>query len=249
MTISHDFEIPSTGEGCVVTIGSFDGVHLGHRILLGRLTAMAKRKGAKAVVVTFDPHPRIAMGRAEGMGLLTTIQERAMLLADAGVDHTVVVHFNEEFRSQTYEDFVRRSLVEQLGMVGMIVGYNHRLGSGSKGNYDSLLPLAQECGFEIERVEQHLANSHKVSSTEVRMAIMSGDMSMAKALLGQHYMVRDVANGGIVDVRNEHKLLPPDGLYEVEAECDDIIKPTTVRVSGRRLTIDAALSGDVTIRF
>ena len=105
---------------CAATIGSFDGVHSGHKVLLRSLKQMAERLGAESVVVTFDPHPRIAMGRAEGMGLLTTIEERALLLEREGVDRMVVARFDEEFRSQPYESFVRDMLVGRLGMVGML---------------------------------------------------------------------------------------------------------------------------------
>lgn len=249
MTISYGFDISTEKRRSVVTIGSFDGVHSGHRVLIDHLRAMAKRLDAESVVVTFDPHPRIAMGRAEGMGLLTTIEERAMLLAEAGVDHLVVAHFDEAFRSQPYEVFVRQSLVAKLGMVGMIVGYNHRLGSGSEGNYDRLLPLASECGFEIERVEQHLADEHKVSSTEVRKAIVEGDMSLSAKLLGRRYMVCGRAEKGVVVVEDEHKLLPKEGCYAVELKCNETMKPATVAISDRRLMVDAPMSGDVALYF
>lgn len=249
MTISYGFDISTDVRRSVVTIGSFDGVHSGHRVLIDRLCAMAKRLDAESIVVTFDPHPRIAMGSAEGMGLLTTIEERAMLLAEAGVDHLVVAHFDEAFRSQPYGVFVRQSLVAKLGMVGMIVGYNHRLGSGSEGNYDRLLPLATECGFEIERVEQHLADEHKVSSTEVRKAIAEGDMLLSAKLLGRRYMVCGRAEKGVVVVRDEHKLLPKEGCYAVELRCNETIKPATVVISDRRLVVDAPLSGDIALYF
>lgn len=130
--IRYSFKAINDGEPVVVTIGSFDGVHHGHRVLLDHLKSMAERLGARSVVVTFDPHPRIAMGRDNGMGLLTTIEERAQLLREAGIDNMVVARFDDEFRSQSYEEFVERSLVDGLGMRGMIVGYNHRLGRGSE---------------------------------------------------------------------------------------------------------------------
>ena len=117
--LQYGFDMSATPRRAVVTIGSFDGVHQGHRTLLEHLKAMAVRLDAESVVVTFDPHPRIAMGRAEGMQLLTTIDERARLLEDIGVDRVVVAHFDDKFRSQPYESFVRDMLVGRLGMVGM----------------------------------------------------------------------------------------------------------------------------------
>ena len=234
----------------VVTVGSFDGVHRGHRILLSELCAMARRQNAESVVVTFDPHPRIAMGRDEGMGLLTTIEERALLLAEVGIDRLVVAHFDEAFRFQPYEEFVRESLVRGLGMVGMIVGYNHRLGRGSAGNFSTLMPLSDECGFELMCVPQFKAEGDKVSSTVVRGIIERGDMREVERMLGSRYVVEGDAHDGVVEVADSHKLLPPAGEYEVIAERNEIIEPTTLCVDGRRLIFkNIDLSGRVIVRF
>ncbi|MBQ2365152.1 MAG: FAD synthetase family protein [Alistipes sp.] len=211
MTISYGIEgIPTMGRR-VVTVGSFDGVHAGHSSLLERLRTMAHRLDAESVVVTFDPHPRMAMGRAEGMQLLTTIEERAYLLGRYGIDRLVVAHFDERFRTQSYEEFIR-SLVEGVGMVGMVVGYNHRFGRGSEGNYEVLLPLSTKYGFEVERVEQHSAEGHKVSSTVVRNVVQSGDMSLASQLLDHPYIIIGSAKQGVLHPSAD-KLLPPSGRY------------------------------------
>ena len=147
MVVSYGFDSLPADMRAVITVGSFDGVHLGHRTLLDSLVAMSQRLDAESVVVTFEPHPRIAMGRAEGMKLLTTVEERALLLARYGVDRVIVAHFDDNFRSQTYEEFVRM-LICKAGMRGMVVGYNHRFGS-NRGSYDNLLPLVEEYGFEL----------------------------------------------------------------------------------------------------
>ena len=215
----------------VVAVGSFDGVHSGHRVLLERLKAMAKRIGGVSVVVSFDPHPRIAMGRDEGLQLLTTVEERAFLLQRAGIDYMVVAHFDDKFRSQPYESFVRDMLIERLGMVGMIVGYNHRLGRGSEGNFDKLQPLAAECGFELECVAQHREDGEeKVSSTVVRNVIAEGDMERAARLLGARYMLSGVANEGTIAGIDEYKMLPKSGEYRCSVECEGVVRlvPTTL---------------------
>lgn len=243
--VRYDFSPIGDGRPVVATIGSFDGVHKGHRALLDHLRAMAERLGARSVVVTFDPHPRIAMGRDGGMGLLTTIAERAMLLREAGIDNMVVAHFDEEFRRQSYDEFVERSLVEGLGMRGMIVGYNHRLGRGSEGNYERLMPMAERCGFDIECVAQHKVDESKVSSTVVRDVLMTGDMARVKELLGGGYVVMDNAKDGVVVVSDPHKLLPPDGEYSVTINK----KPATLCIENRRIIISERISGSVVIRF
>ena len=235
MTIHYGIDNFTLDTPTVVTVGSFDGVHGGHAVLLGRLTAMAERLACHSVVVTFDPHPRIAMGRAEGMRLLTTVQERALLLGRYGVDHVVVAHFDEAFRSQSFEQFVRESLVAKLGMVGMVVGYNHRLGRGNEGNYDNLLPLSRELGFALERVEQYTDSGDKVSSTVLRGLLERGEAERAHEIMGHPYIIMGKVCDGVLRVEDEYKLLPCDGKYSALV-CGE---PTTVEVCGRELRVES----------
>ena len=245
--IKYGFEALSSDRRRVVTIGSFDGVHEGHRILLDHLKAMARRLDAESVVVTFDPHPRIAMGRDEGMGLLTTVEERALLLEAEGIDHLVVAHFDEEFRMQPYSDFVTNSLVARLGMCGMIVGYNHRLGRGSEGNYERLVPIAESHNFELECVPQHRLDGAKVSSTVVREVIAKGDMECVAELLGHRYVVVGDSQSGVVDVANTHKILPPDGRYVATIEQSGHTQSIGVDIKNRRIHIKDIADGEVVI--
>ena len=248
--LQYGFDTSSKPIRSVVTIGSFDGVHKGHRVLLEHLKAMAKRMDAESVVVTFDPHPRIAMGRADGMQLLTTVEERARLLEEVGIDRMVVAHFDEKFRSQPYESFVRDMLIGHLGMVGMIVGYNHRLGRGSEGNFDKLQPLASECGFELECVAQHRElGEEKVSSTVVRNVIAEGDMERAVRLLGARYMLSGVADNGVIMGIDENKMLPPSGVYACSVECGGITTRTSVTIDDRSATISESVSGRAVVIF
>ena len=248
--LQYGFDTTAVRRRSVVTIGSFDGVHQGHRTLLEHLKAMAKRMDAESVVVTFDPHPRIAMGRAEGMQLLTTIEERARLLEKVGIDRMVVAHFDEKFRTQPYESFVRDMLIERLGMVGMIVGYNHRLGRGSEGNFDKLQPLATECGFELECVAQHReVGEEKVSSTVVRNVIADGDMERAARLLGARYMLSgDVMDGVFVGI-DEYKMLPPNGEYACSVECEGVSASAIINIVDRTATLSIVVSGRVVVTF
>lgn len=249
MRIDYGFDAIAKGVRSVVTIGSFDGVHRGHRVLLSAVKRMAESLDAESVVVTFDPHPRIAMGRAEGMGLLTTIEERALLLEREGIDRMVVARFDEEFRSQSYDVFVRESLVGRLGMVGMIVGYNHRLGRGNEGNYESLLPLSKECGFALECVDQHLVDGAKISSTVVREVMLRGDMREVEHLLGQRYMIVGDAHAGVVSVVDEYKLLPASGLYDAILTYNNISRPAQVEIAGRKVVLQEAIDAIVTIEL
>lgn len=232
-------------ERAVVTVGSFDGVHAGHHVLLRSLTNMAHRLCAESVVITFEPHPRIALGRAEGLRLLTTVEERAYLLAQYGVDRVVVATFDEAFRSQPYGAFVRDMLVGKLSMVGMVVGYNHRFGRGSEGSYEQLVPLSRELGFEVARVEQYRDEGAKISSTEVRKLLMAGDISRAVRLMQHPYIVIGVAQRGLLSVDDEYKLLPSDGRYRatVNGAIEDI------EICDRQLRLNPEISGRVVVEL
>ena len=249
MRVDYGFDTILADVRSVVTIGSFDGVHSGHKVLLSAVKRMAECLDAESVVVTFDPHPRIAMGRAEGMGLLTTIEERALLLEREGVDRMVVVRFDEEFRSQSYDTFVRESLVARLGMVGMVVGYNHRLGRGNEGNYESLLPLAAECGFALECVGQHLVDGSKISSTVVREAMSRGDMREVEHLLGQRYLIVGDAHAGVVSIADEYKLLPASGLYDAILTYNNIRRSTNIEIAGRKVVLPPDIFGSVVVEL
>lgn len=249
MRVDYGFDTILADVRSVVTIGSFDGVHSGHKVLLSAVRRMAECLDAESVVVTFDPHPRIAMGRAEGMGLLTTIEERALLLEREGIDRMVVVRFDEEFRSQSYDTFVRESLVARLGMVGMVVGYNHRLGRGNEGNYESLLPLAAECGFALECVGQHLVDGSKISSTVVREAMSRGDMREVEHLLGQRYLIVGKANAGVVSIADQYKLLPASGLYDAILTYNNISRPAQVEIADRKVVLQEAIDAEICVEL
>lgn len=243
MVVSYGFDSLPNGMRAVVTVGSFDGVHSGHGVLLDSVVAMSRRLAAESVVVTFDPHPRIAMGRAEGMKLLTTVEERALLLARRGVERVIVARFDESFRSQTYEEFVRM-LVSKVGMVGMVVGYNHRFGS-DRGDYGSLQPLVEELGFELQRVEQHTSNGDKVSSTVVRNLLTEGDMERASKLMEHGYAIVGDAHGGVVRVEDDNKFMPVAGGYRALVNgCAQ-----SVDIEGRVIRLNSVVEGRVVIEI
>ena len=186
------------------------------------------------------------MGRAEGMRLLTSVEERALLLEREGVDIFVVAHFDDKFREQTFEEFVRGSLVAKLGMRGMVVGYNHRLGRGSEGSYESLVPLGAKLGFRVERVEQFTASGDKVSSTVVRNLFDQGDVERACDTLGHRYIVMGTAHEGVLAVADEYKLIPADGEYRVAilGHGEDV-----VRIAEGRILVDKSLNGEIILEF
>lgn len=199
----------------VVTVGSFDGVHAGHGILLDTVKELAAELCEQSVVITFEPHPRIALGTDSGLSLLTTIREKAMLLERAGIDNLIVAPFDKQFAGQTYAEFIKRFLVDRLHIGGLVVGYNHRFGRNNEGNYDTLAPLAERYGFVVRRVDQYRDDDDKVSSTVIRALVGHGDMKRAARMLAHPYAVTGTAVDGRITVDNPYKLLPPAGRYEV----------------------------------
>lgn len=179
MQIIHGIPDNAFEQPAAVTVGSFDGVHRGHQALLAALRAEADRLGGVAVVVTFDPHPRIALGRAEGLMLLTEEEEKRALLARYGVDYLVVLPFDEAFAAQSGEKFVSSILVELLHAKSLIAGYNHRFGHDRMTATDLRIE-----GLQVLRVEKCEVEGQKVSSSEIRRLIARGEYTTAKKLLG-----------------------------------------------------------------
>lgn len=213
MRIHYGFDDVATIEAPAATLGSFDGVHGGHRMLLDAVKRLAAQVGGRSVVMTFEPHPRIALGMDEGLALLTTVEEKAMLLERAGIDDMIVVPFDRRFSSQSHEEFIRNCMIGKLHIRGLAVGYNHRFGRDNEGNFDTLAPLAARFGFALHRVEQYTDDSAKVSSTVIRQLIEEGDMAQAARLLTHPYIIKGMARNGRIDITDRYKLLPPSGTY------------------------------------
>ncbi len=223
MRIFHGFD---NIEGLIVapvcTLGSFDGIHRGHRKLIGEVISLAKACNGESVVLTFEPHPRIALGRGEGLTLLTTLHEKAELLEELGVDNLIVIPFNEAFSRLAYRDFFERYLVGKLNIKHFVMGYNHRLGRGSEGTFSTLSELSRSHGFEVSQIKEWRESDDKVSSTVIRNLITEGEISHATRLLGRAYIIRGMVDkNGQVTIESPIKALPPKGLYKVKINGTD----------------------------
>lgn len=211
MKIIYGFDNIPTMRHPVATVGSYDGVHCGHRVLIDEVVNRATAIGGESVVVTFEPHPRITLQQTEGFRLLNMVEEKAMLLEACGVDYMVVIPFDRAFSQLSHEEFVSDYLIARLGIEEMVVGYNHRFGHDKSGDYNYL--TTREGGLRVTEIGQHLVADNKVSSTVIRRVIAEGDMAQARLLSGHPYIIIGIADHSGRIITNQYKLLPPVGKY------------------------------------
>ena len=253
MRVFHGFDLSSVLHKPVVTVGSFDGVHVGHRQLLNIVKQHAQRTGGESVVVTFANHPRTFLHADDGLRLLSTQEEKIWLLGREGIDCLVIVQFDEAFRRLSPEEFVRGLLIDKLGAEELVVGYNHRFGHNHTGNYNLLDKMQQDYGIRVSRLLRQEVEGEKVSSTVVRDAIVAGDMSRASKLLGHPYLlIGDLDTEGVVRCGDPLKLLPPPGNYPVRFPENGMSAKGTLHVSDEgilRLEQRDVPSGHVGIEF
>ena len=213
----------------VVTIGTFDGVHLGHREVISELKQISKVSGGESVVFTFEPHPRVVvLPQEDSIRLLSTIEEKILSFDKMGIDHLVIYPFTEEFSKLSYKDFVTNILVEEMRLSCLVVGYDHRFGQGRKGDFNALEVLSKSLNFTVEQLSQFLVNGKLVSSSKIRMALESGDISDANRYLGYEYRLAGKVVEGMklgrrigfptanIETFDRHKLVPGDGVYAVK---------------------------------
>jgi riboflavin kinase/FMN adenylyltransferase len=194
----------------VATMGSFDGVHCGHRELLERVMQRADELQGESVVITFDPHPRYVLGTGEGMQLLSTIEEKIFLLEQIGIDNLIIIPFTLEFSRTSPMEFI--SSLAAIGIRSMVVGYNHRFGHNKEGDFEYLSTHSGE--MEITKVEQQQVAGGKVSSTIIRQCIADGDMQRVEQMLARPYIIiGKVGEDGTIGDISENKLLPAVGEY------------------------------------
>jgi riboflavin kinase/FMN adenylyltransferase len=212
----------------VVTIGTFDGVHLGHRKIIARLQELARAVDGESVIFTFDPHPRKVVAPSEtNLRLLTSLDEKISLFEQAGIDHLVVYPFTSEFAQLSYEEFVEQILVGKIHTRSLVVGYDHKFGKGRAGDFDLLKSCADRLGFQIEKLDVLLINESNVSSTKIREAIQLGDFETANAYLGYQFTLHGTVVEGQkigrtinyptanVDTSDPDKIIPGYGVYAV----------------------------------
>lgn len=219
----------------IVTTGTFDGVHFGHRKIIKRLRQLAHESAGETVLLTFSPHPRMVLFPDDhGLSLLNTMEEKKILLEEAGIQHLIIHPFTKEFSRLSSINFVRDILVNQLNTHKLVIGYNHHFGRNREGSFEHLKEFAPVYGFEVEEIPAQLLDDVGVSSTKIRKALFSGAVAQAAEFLGYHYsisaqVVHGNAFGRSLDFptanlqpNDELKLIPQNGVYAVWVVVQDI---------------------------
>ncbi len=217
-------------KNAVVTTGSFDGVHVGHKAIINRLRKSARLIGGESVLITFHPHPRrVLYPESEGKELLliNSQREKIELLRKAGLDNLVIINFTKEFSQTTSLDFVKNILLNRVTAKKIIVGFNHYFGHNKEGNYHSLYELSKIQGFEVEEIPEQDIQNETVSSTKIRKALHEGDIQKANAYLDHQYIIIGELTRGSDILKNiglptmsifideDIKLIPPEGVYAI----------------------------------
>lgn len=211
----------------VITIGTFDGVHLGHQKIINKVVESARRENLLATIFTFFPHPRMIVQHDNRLKLIHTLSEKKEALKALGVDLLIVQPFNEKFANLTAEDFVHKLLVERLNAKKLIIGYDHRFGKGRTADIKDMERFGEQYGFAVEEIPVEEINEVSVSSTAIRNALLSGKMDIAERYLAAPYSLTGTVVHGMklgrsigyptanIVVDDKYKLIPKDGVYAV----------------------------------
>ena len=220
-------------KNAVVTIGTFDGVHLGHRKIIARLKELAGAVDGETVILTFFPHPRMILHpEDENIKLINTINEKAGLLEMLGVDHLIITPFSRDFSNQTAEDYIRDVLIKKIGTKTIVIGYDHRFGKDRRGGLHDLLRLAPEYNYEVVEIPEQDINDVAISSTRIRTALLDGQIDIANECLGYPFFITGkVIRGDQLGrtlgyptanlmIEEKYKLIPADGIYAVRVKVE-----------------------------
>jgi riboflavin kinase / FMN adenylyltransferase len=241
-----------------VTLGTFDGVHVGHRKIIDALTEICRQKNLHSVLVTFHPHPQLVLGKRGPIELLTTLEEKLELLSTTGLETVVVLDFNRQLASYPPESFVREILIDKLQMKSLVIGYDHAFGRDRAGNKDLLGRMAQSDGFDFTIVPEFRINNQNVKSTIIRELLKAGEFELAYRALGYDYFLtgKIIKGHGIGKTLGfptinlavpPGKLLPKEGVYSAVARFDRGRHPGMIYIGSRLTFNDAALSVEMNL--
>jgi len=248
-------------KGTVVTIGSFDGVHLGHQKIINQLVTVAKNEKLESVVLTFLQHPRNILQDKQNIFLLNSNQEKIFLLEKTGIDNLIILPFNMEFASLSGEDFVKKILVEKIHVKKIIIGYDHRFGKNRMSNIDDLIQFGEKYHFNVTQISAQEINEISISSTKIRNAISTGNIALANKYLGYTYnFTGKVVMGkqlgrtinfptANIEMNNNLKLLPKNGVYIVRGFWDNKLHDGMMNIGNNPTVSNNHDSSSIEIHF
>ncbi len=236
MKIFHDFDQVGHIRNAVVTTGSFDGVHIGHKVILQHLRKLAAETGGETVLITFHPHPRKVLYPdtiGKDLQLINSQREKIALLQKAGLDNLIIIEFTLEFAQISSVDFVRDILLSKLHASKIVIGFNHHFGHNREGDYEALMSLGKEYDFEVFEIPEQDIHNESVSSTKIRKALLDGNIQKANAYLDHQYIVMGPVTKSSqtleeigfpcysVKIEEDCKLVPANGVYAATVIGDD----------------------------
>lgn len=219
-----------TNNAKIVTIGTFDGVHVGHQKILKRVRHLAKENNYTPTVLTLFPHPRMVLQKNDDIKLLNTIEERIEILKQYGIKNVIVKEFNRAFANLSAEDYVKKILVDELNTKQIVIGYDHHFGKNRSANISDLKQFSETYNFEVEEISAQDIADVTVSSTKIRNALNTGKVGIANSFLGYNYfisgeVVKGKGLGRTLDfptaniyIKETYKLIPADGVYVVKSK-------------------------------
>ena len=246
----------SSEKNVVLTTGTFDGVHLGHKKIIDQVVQMAQKINGESVLLTFFPHPRMVLyPESNDLKLLNTMNEKIELLKQSGIDHLIIHPFSMEFSRITSLDFVRDIIVNKLNTKKLVIGYDHHFGKNREGSFEHLKEYGPLYGFEVEEIPAQEIQQINISSTKIRKSLLIGEIQAANQFLGYHYFINGTVVEGSqigrqigfptanIEVDEDYKLIPANGVYAVKIKIEDNNYSGMLNI-GTRPTIK---EGDVTI--
>lgn len=252
MKVFHSIQSFSSNKQTVVTIGTFDGVHIGHQKILKQITKNAQALQCESLVLTFFPHPRMVLQKDTDMKQLNSVNEKLQLLEDLGIDNIVIHPFDKDFSRLTAEEFVKQVLVDKFKIKKIIIGYDHRFGRNRTANIDDLKTYGGLFGFEVEQISAEEINEVSVSSSKIRNALIDGNLDVAATYLGYNYSITGIVSKGKqlgrtlgfptanISIKDENKLIPTNGVYVVKSILSDEVFYGMMNI-GIRPTVDGTM--------
>lgn len=261
MKIYHDFTDFVKVPNAIVTIGTFDGVHQGHRAILSDMVNAAKSIDGETVVITFYPHPRQVLNiDSANLRFITSQEEKIKHLEEIGIDNLIVVNFTKEFSLLPSDVFIRDYVIEKINPAKIVIGYDHHFGNNRTGDFSQLQELASQYNFEVQRIEAHDVENIAVSSTKIRHSLQRGDVEHANLLLGYQYSyVGKVVSGNKIgreigyrtanlDVKKEFRLIEKPGVYATYVDFEDKVYKSMTYI-GKKPTINAGNDENIEVHI